>query len=33
VDIALTVMDQTGAVSVQGWMTFVVPTEEAEDNG
>ena len=32
VDIALTVTDQLGAVSVQGWMTFVVP-EEAEDNG
>ncbi len=24
-DIALTVTDQDGAVSVQGWMTFVVP--------
>jgi acyl dehydratase len=28
VDIALTVVDQTEAVSVQGWMTFVVPPEE-----
>jgi len=27
VDIALTVTDQTQAVSVQGWMTFVVPEE------
>ncbi len=24
-DIVLTVTDQTGATSVQGWMTFVVP--------
>ena len=28
VDVALTVTDQTDAVSVQGWMTFVVPEEE-----
>ena len=27
VDIALTVTDQTEAVSVQGWMSFVVPQE------
>jgi len=25
VDIALEILDQTGAISVQGWMTFVVP--------
>ena len=25
VDVELTVTDQTGAISVQGWMTFVVP--------
>jgi acyl dehydratase len=27
-DIELTVTDQTGAISVQGWMTFVVPEGE-----
>jgi acyl dehydratase len=31
VDIELTVTDQTGAVSVQGWMTFVVPAGAAHD--
>ncbi len=32
VDIALSVTDQDRMLSVQGWMTLVVP-EEAEDNG
>ena len=31
VDVGLTVTDQSGAVSVQGWMTFVVP--EGEPHG
>ena len=26
-DVELTVTDQTGAISVQGWMTFVVPEQ------